>query len=109
VRTRGDLVFTAGQVADDASGAILESTEIEDHIRKAFENLRESLAVAGARLEHVVKTTVYLTDVAHYPALKKVRAEFFSEPYPTSTALVTQLVDPSLLFEIEAVAELPAD
>jgi 2-iminobutanoate/2-iminopropanoate deaminase len=98
----GDLVYTAGQVGMDASGAIVEGG-VEAQTRRALENVRLCLEAAGCGLDDVVKVNTYLTDIADFPAYNEVYQEFFQEPYPARTTVGAALA-PGLVVEIEAVA-----
>jgi len=78
----GDLVFTAGQVAlDPASGTVIEGG-IEAQTGRVLENVAAVLAAAGSSLSQVVKTTVFLTDMADFPAMNQVYAEAFGDHKP---------------------------
>ncbi len=97
----GDLVYTAGQIGSDASGATADG--IEAQTRQALENLRLCLEAAGASLRDVLKVTAYLTDMGNFTAYNEVYREFFSAPYPARTTVGAMLA-PGLLVEVEAVA-----
>ena len=101
------VVYVAGQVPVDETGAIVEG-DAEAQARQVLANLSRVVAAAGASLDDVVKTTVYLIDLADRAAVGRVRAEVFGDPPPASTLLVVQsLADPAFLVEIEAVAVPP--
>lgn len=97
----GDLVYTAGQVGADASGAVADG--IEAQTRQALENLRLCLEAAGCSFGDVMKVNAYLTDMGNFPAYNAVYREAFSEPYPARTTVGAALA-PGFLVEIEAVA-----
>ncbi len=101
------LLFIAGQVAVDRSGETVGS-DIETQTRQVFENLRLILQAAGATLDDVLSTDVFLVDVARdLEGYLGVRREYFSENPPPSTLVeVSALVDPDYLIELKAVAEL---
>ena len=103
----GRLLFIAGQVAVDRSGETV-GDNIETQTRQVFENLRLILEAAGATLDDVVSTDVFLVSVARdLEGYMKVRQEYFSERPPPSTLVeVAALVDPDYLVEIRTVAEL---
>ena len=98
----GDHVFTAGQAAFDASGALVGS-DMASQVRKALENLRATLAAAGCGLDDVVKVNAFLADLADFEAYNAVYREFFAAPYPARTTVQAGL-PPGMLVEIEAVA-----
>jgi 2-iminobutanoate/2-iminopropanoate deaminase len=102
----GDLVYTAGQVAMDASGTIVAGG-IAEQTEQVLRNLAACLDAAGCGMDDVVKTTVFLADLADFPACNDVYARHFSRPYPARSTVQVGLA-PGLLVEIEAVAKRPA-
>jgi 2-iminobutanoate/2-iminopropanoate deaminase len=98
----GDTVFTAGQVAFDEAGELVEGG-IEEQTRRALENVRTCLEAAGCTLDDVVKVTAFLTDLGQFAAYNEVYKEFFEEPYPARTSVQAGL-PPGILVEIEAIA-----
>jgi 2-iminobutanoate/2-iminopropanoate deaminase len=93
----GEMVYTAGQLARDASG------DIEQQTRECLENVRTCLEAAGCTLDDVVKVSAFLTDLSNLPGYNAVYETFFSEPYPARTSVGAALAG-SFLVEIEAVA-----
>jgi len=102
----GDLVFTAGQVAFDASGQLV-SGGIVEQTRQAMQNLAACLDAAGCSMDDIVKTTVFLTDLANFEACNEEYARHLDAPYPARSTVEVGLA-PGLLVEIEAVARRPA-
>ncbi len=98
----GDTVYTAGQVAYDANGALVEGG-IEEQTRRVLENVRTCLEAAGCTLDDVVKVTAFLVDLGEVAAYNEVYREFFDEPYPARSTVQAGLA-PGVLVEIEAVA-----
>jgi 2-iminobutanoate/2-iminopropanoate deaminase len=101
----GDLVFTAGQVAMDTAGAIVAGG-VAEQTEQVLRNVAACLAAAGCSMDDVVKTTVFLADLADFPALNEIYARHFARPYPARTTVQAGLA-PGLLVEIEAVARRP--
>jgi len=103
----GKILFTAGQIAiDPATGKIVEG-DIAAQTRQVMLNLQAILTTAGASLDDVVKTTVFLQDMDHFPVMNGVYAQFFvGEPPARSTVQVSRLPLGALV-EIEAIALLP--
>jgi 2-iminobutanoate/2-iminopropanoate deaminase len=101
VYASGDLVYTAGQIGADASGAVADG--IEAQTRQALENLRLCLEAAGCGFGDVMKVNAYLTDMDSFAAYNAVYRETFSAPYPARTTVGAALA-PGLLVEIEAIA-----
>jgi reactive intermediate/imine deaminase len=104
--TAGRLVYIAGQVALDPSGAIVGPGDIGAQARQVFDNLRAALQAVGAGFEHVVKLTYYLVDATQLPVVREVRDQYLNtQQPPASTAVeVRRLVQDELLIEVEAVA-----
>ena len=110
----GEIAFIAGQVAVDASGNTLGVGDFGRQVQQVFENLGAILRDLGATFESVVQFTTYLTDAGSIPAWMSARAVLFprlfaSGAYPPNTLLVvSRLVKPEFLIEVEAIARLPA-
>ena len=100
----GDLVFTAGQVAlDPATGTVIEGG-IEAQTARVMENIAAVLDAAGSSLSQVVKTTVFLTDMADFPAMNQVYAEAFGDHKPARATVAVAGLPLGVRVEIEAVA-----
>jgi 2-iminobutanoate/2-iminopropanoate deaminase len=102
----GDLVVTAGQVANDETGAIV-ADDIEGQTRRVLDNIRVCLAEAGCGLGEVIKVNAFLTDLANFEIYNAVYREYFSAPYPVRTTVGAALA-PGFLVEVEVVARRPA-
>lgn len=101
----GDLVIVSGQAALDEHGRTVGAGDFDAQAAQVFANLRRVLEAAGSGLDRVVKVTIFLTDMAHFPRIVELRAEHFSPPYPADTIVeVRALARPELLLEIEAIA-----
>ncbi|MGX6447175.1 RidA family protein [Patulibacter sp. S7RM1-6] len=100
----GDLVIVSGQAALDAEGRTVGVGDFDAQAAQVFANLRRVLAAAGSGLDQVIKVTIYLTDMAHFPKIVELRARHFTPPYPADTIVeVRALARPELEIEIEAV------
>lgn len=101
----GDLLFVSGQAAIDEAGAIVGAGDFDRQAEQTFRNLRRVLEAGGSSLEHVVKVTIFLTDMANFPKIVELRGRWFTPPWPADTIVeVTALALPELELEIEAVA-----
>ena len=102
----GELIVVSGQVPLDAEGRIVGADDPEAQVRQVFENLEAALAVAGGRMDQVVKLTVFLTDLADLEVFRRVRNEYISAEAPPASSLVqvAGLVNPAFRVEIEALA-----
>lgn len=102
----GNLLFTSGQVGTDAQGHA--PADIQEQTRHTFENLRAVLAAAGSGFEHVLKTTVYLTNMNDFAAMNEVYRGYFKGDLPARTTVeVSALARPELHIEIEMIANIP--
>jgi 2-iminobutanoate/2-iminopropanoate deaminase len=100
----GELVFLSGQIGlDPASGTLVEGG-IETETRRVLENLRAVAAAAGLGLDDVVRTTVYLTDLAEFPRVNQTYAEFFREPFPARATVGVAALPRGAHVEIDAIA-----
>ena len=101
----GDLVYTAGQVALDADGAIAPGG-IQEQTEQVLDNLERCLAAAGCSMDDVVKVTAFLSDLDEFEGFNRVYARRFERPYPARSTVGVRLA-PGLLVEVEAVARVP--
>jgi 2-iminobutanoate/2-iminopropanoate deaminase len=103
----GCLVFVSGQLGiDPKSGTIVEGG-IQAQTRTALTNLKSVLEIAGSGLENVVKTTVFLTDMAQFAEMNAIYAEFFTSDHPARSAIQVAALPKGGIVEIEAIAVLP--
>ena len=104
----GDLVFVSGCVAITADGQLPAPDDGTAQAELAHEHLGRALRAAGTDFAHVLKVTVFLTDIEDRAAVNVVREMFFGDARPASTLVqVSALVLPELKVEIEAVAGIP--
>ncbi|HET90061.1 MAG TPA: RidA family protein [Chloroflexi bacterium] len=101
----GDLVYTAGQLGLVPGTKEFAGSDIEAQTHQALENVKAVLEAAGSCLEHVVKTTVFLQDMAEFGRMNTVYAEFFPENPPARSAVQVAALPLGGRVEIEAVAE----
>jgi len=104
------LIFIAGQLGLDINNKLVGEDDFRAQAFKAFDNLRLALADAGATFKDVVKLNNYLTDMSHIGIFREVRDEFVNTAAPpaSTTIAISQLARPGALFEVEAIAVLPA-
>jgi len=100
------MVYTAGQIALDPATMELVAGGVEEQTRQVLTNLRNVLEAAGSSLEHVVKTTVFLQDMADFPKMNAIYAEYFAENPPARSTVAVAALPKGGLVEIEAVATL---
>jgi reactive intermediate/imine deaminase len=101
----GTMVFVSGTTATDATGRVVGVGDAGAQARQALENIRAALEQAGAGLEHVVRTRIFVTDISRWEAIGRVHGEYFGAIRPATSMLeVHHLIDPEMLVEIEADA-----
>lgn len=104
----GNLLFISGQAGADDGGKIIEGG-FRAQGEQAFANLRRALEAGGSTLKHVIKVTIFVTDIANFAQVVELRRKYFSEPYPADTiAEIKSLYDPKAMIEIEAIAAVSA-
>ena len=100
----GDLVFTAGQIALDPASMQLVEGGVVEQTERVFANLKAVLAAAGCDLTNVVKTTVYLADMADFPAMNEIYAKHFGDHKPARATVQAAGLPMSVRVEIDAIA-----
>ncbi len=102
----GHFVYTAGQIPLDPATGKMVAGGIEAQTRRALQNLQAVLEAAGAGLDSVLKTTVFLQNIGEFAAMNGVYAQFFSENPPARSAVQVAALPLGARVEIEAVALL---
>lgn len=102
----GDLVFVSGQVAQDPRTGTLVVGDVTAQTTQIFANLAATLPTVGASLEHVVKVTVYLTDMQDFAALNAVYAQHFTAPYPARTTIAVAALPLGARVELDVIVRL---
>ncbi len=101
----GGMVFLSGQLGlDPKTGQLADGVVAQ--AGQSLENIEALLAAAGAALDNVVKTTVFLADIADFAAVNEVYASRFPEPYPARSAVQVGALPAGALVEIEVIALL---
>ena len=98
------LVFVSGQLPiDPATGAFPEGG-VQAQTRQSLTHAKAILEAAGLGLQNVVKTTVFLADMADFAAMNEIYAQFFSAPFPARSAVAVKTLPKGALVEIECIA-----
>ena len=98
----GNTVYLSGQIGLDPE-TMQMAEGIDAQIRRVFLNLQAVAAAAGGSLDDIVKLTVYLTDLAHFPRVNEIMAGFFKQPYPARATVGVAALPRNALVEIDAV------
>jgi len=103
----GGFLFTAGQIGLDPATGALVGPEVREQAYRVFANLRAVLEAAGSGFGDVVKTTVYVSDMADFAELNAIYAEHFSDPYPARSTIEAGGLPMGAKVEIDVVARIP--
>lgn len=98
------MIFASGQLPTDPATGTFPEGGVKEQTRRSLANVQSILAEAGACLADVVKTTVFLRDMADFAAMNEVYSEFFSQPFPARSAVAVRELPKGALVEIEVVA-----
>ena len=102
----GDVIAVTGTVGINADGTY--SPAVGEQTRRSLQIIRAALEALGGRLEHVIRTRMFVTDVSKWEEVAKVHGEVFAETRPATSILeVARLIDAAALIEIEADAIVP--
>ncbi len=104
----GDLVFTAGQLGTDPASGEFAADDVGGQAEQALANLAAILDAAGSGLDQLVKVTVFLADIAEWPAMNEVYSRVIPSPYPARSAFAVKDLPRGARVEIEAVATVRA-
>ena len=102
----GNLLFVSGQIPLNPLDGSLISDSLESQANQVFQNLRAIIQEAGTSFEHVLKLTIYLTDLENFAAVNKVMESYFHEPYPARATVEVSRLPKDVEVEIDAIVEL---
>lgn len=101
----GNRIEVSGTTAVDEDGNLIGKDDIYSQTKFIFEKIEKALIEAGATMENVVRTRMFVTDISQWEAVGKAHGEFFRNIKPASTMLeISGLIDPEMLIEIEVIA-----
>ncbi len=100
----GNLIYTAGQIALDPATMDVVGRDVAEQTDRVLQNLAAVLQAAGSSLKQVVKTTVFLADMADFPAMNEVYARHFGEHRPARSTVAVRSLPKEARVEIEVVA-----
>ena len=97
------FLFISGQLGVTPSGEFV-GADVKSQAQRSLQNLQAILSEAGLGFENVVKTTLFLADIADFAAVNEIYAEFFNEPYPARSTVAVKTLPKGGLVEIELIA-----
>ena len=98
------FVYTSGQLPINPETGEFAGSDIKSQTEQSLKNVKAILEEAGLTMQNVVKTTVFLADMADFTAMNEVYSSYFSEPYPARSAVAVKTLPKAALVEIECVA-----
>lgn len=104
----GDTVYLSGQIPLNPQTMEMVDGSMEAQIRQVFDNLQAVAHAAGGSLQDIVKLNVFLTDLAHFPLVNEVMAQYFSTPYPARAAIGVASLPKNAAVEMDAILVLGA-
>ena len=103
------FIYSSGQIGIDPATGELVKGGLEAETRQALSNLKQILEAGGSNLDHVVKTTVFLKDIADFAKMNVIYAEYFQKDPPARSAFQVAALPKNAMVEIESVALVPCD
>jgi 2-iminobutanoate/2-iminopropanoate deaminase len=98
------FVYTSGQLPINPETGEFAGSDIKSQTEQSLKNVKAILEEAGLTMQNVVKTTIFLADMADFAAMNEVYSSYFSEPYPARSAVAVKTLPKAALVEIECVA-----
>ena len=102
----GNLVFLSGQIPLDPATMTVVEGDFQARAHRVFQNLKAVADAAGASLDHAVKVTIFLTDLANFATVNEVMAQYFNQPYPARAAVGVASLPKGVDIEAEAILAL---
>jgi reactive intermediate/imine deaminase len=102
----GNTVYLSGQIPLDPKTMEIVQGDVRAQIRQVFENLSAVAEAAGGSLANAVRLTVYLTDLAHFPLVNEIMAEYCKEPYPARAAIGVAQLPRGAAVEVDGILVL---
>lgn len=99
----GNTVYLSGQIPLDPKSGELVAGDFALEARRVFDNLKAVAGAAGDGFKDVVRVTVYLTDLANFPKVNEIMAEYFQEPYPARVTIGVASLPRGARVEVDAV------
>ena len=102
----GDVVFISGQIPLDPENGQLNNASFEDETNQVLDNLEAICQEAGGTLDHILKLTIYLTDLSKFDVVNSIMATRFSEPFPARATLEISKLPKEVSIEMDAILSI---
>ena len=102
----GDVVFISGQIPLDPENGQLNNATFEDETNQVLDNLEAICQEAGGTLDHILKLTIYLTDLSKFDVVNSIMASRFSEPFPARATVEISKLPKEVSIEIDAILSI---
>ena len=102
----GDVVFISGQIPLDPENGELNNATFEDETNQVLDNLEAICQEAGGTLDHILKLTIYLTDLSNFDVVNSIMATRFSEPFPARATLEISKLPKEVSIEMDAILSI---
>ena len=102
----GDVVFISGQIPLDPENGQLNNATFEDETNQVLDNLEAICQEAGGTLDHILKLTIYLTDLSKFDVVNSIMAARFSEPFPARATLEISKLPKEVSIEMDAILSI---
>ena len=102
----GDVVFISGQIPLDPENGQLNNATFEDETNQVLDNLEAICQEAGGSLDHILKLTIYLTDLSKFDVVNSIMASRFSEPFPARATLEISKLPKEVSIEMDAILSI---
>jgi 2-iminobutanoate/2-iminopropanoate deaminase len=100
----GDLLFCSGQIALIAETGELDTADIKTETHRVMQNIGNLLAAAGLNYSNIIKTTIFMADMADYASINEVYASYFTSDYPAREAVAVKTLPKNVAVEITVTA-----
>mgnify|MGYP006419444647 FL=1 len=102
----GDVVFISGQIPLDPENGQLNNATFEDETNQVLDNLEAICQEAGGTLDHILKLTIYLTDLSKFDVVNSMMASRFSEPFPARATVEISKLPKEVSIEMDAILSI---
>lgn len=102
----GEAVYISGQIPLDPATMEVVEGDMDAKIRRVFDSIAAIAREAGGSLDQVVRVTIYLTDLDHFPLVNEIMAEYFDTPYPARAAIGVAALPRGVPVEMDAILDL---